>query len=44
MKPRHRAMQPGDIPECVELIAKHPVIDPYRKSSTQHIASNSHTA
>jgi hypothetical protein len=42
MKPRHRAIRPGDIPECVELIAKHPVIAPYRKSRESQIASDSH--
>lgn len=26
MKLRHRAMQPGDIRECVDIIANHPVI------------------
>ncbi len=28
MKLRHRAMQPEDIPECVDLLANHPVFGP----------------
>jgi hypothetical protein len=28
MNLRHRAMQPGDIPECVDIVANHPVIGP----------------
>lgn len=28
MKLSHRPMQPDDIPECVDLVAKHPVIGP----------------
>ncbi len=28
MKLRHRAMQPGDIRECVDMVANHPAIGP----------------
>jgi|SRR5579862_7464513 len=28
MKLRHRDMQPGDIPECVDMVANHPVLGP----------------
>ncbi len=33
----HRAMQPGDIPECVDLLASHPIIGPRYGSMIEHL-------
>ena len=33
----HRAMQPGDIPECVDIIANHPVVGPRYGSMIEHL-------
>jgi hypothetical protein len=37
MKPRHRAMQLGDIPECVDMVANHPVLGPRYGSAIEHL-------
>ena len=37
MKLRHRAMQPGDIRECVDIIANHPVIGPRYGPAIEHL-------
>jgi hypothetical protein len=34
---RHRAMQPGDIRECVDLVANHPVIGPRYGQAIEHL-------
>jgi len=35
---RHRPMQPGDIPECVDIVANHPVIGPRYGPAIEHLA------
>ena len=37
MQLRHRAMQPGDIRECVDIIANHPVIGPRYGATIEHL-------
>jgi hypothetical protein len=37
MNLRHRAMQPEDIPECVEVLANHPVIGPRYGPAIEHL-------
>ena len=37
MKLRHRAMQPGDIRECVDIVANHPVIGPRYGPMIEHL-------
>ena len=37
MNLRHRAMQPGDIRECVDIVANHPVIGPRYGPAIEHL-------
>ncbi len=37
MKLRYRAMQPGDIRECVDIVANHPIIGPRYGSTIEHL-------
>ena len=37
MKLRHRPMQPGDIRECVDIVANHPVIGPRYGPAIEHL-------
>ena len=37
MNLRHRPMQPGDIRECVDIVANHPVIGPRYGSAIEHL-------
>jgi hypothetical protein len=38
MKLRHRSMQPRDVPECVDVLAKHAVIGPRCGPTIEHLA------
>jgi hypothetical protein len=37
MNLRHRAMQPVDIPECVDIVAKHPVLGARYGPDIEHL-------
>lgn len=42
MKLRHRPMQPGDIPECVDVLSKHAMIGPRYGPTIEHLAEAWH--